>query len=281
MLNILFYFAFSSFRLGRVVGVAEHKHIYERAVYYDIVFNRDVSRDVAFMKAAFLKYANRDLQSVIDIACGPGYHARAFATQGLRAVGLDLRPEMVAYGQSLVGDNPNMSWISADMRNFKLDAPVDLALCMYDSIDALVTNADMIAHFQAVANNLTPKGLYIIECIHPRDCSPYHYGIHKYRGRRNGTAVEVHLGVNRPIFHPVTCVGEVEFEMRVRENGQVQTIRERSQERLYNAREIELLAGDSGALEVVDWLGDLDLNQPLDNSAQSVSMVAVLQKKAV
>jgi SAM-dependent methyltransferase len=252
--------------------VAEHKHIYERAVYYDIVFNRDVSRDVAFMKAAFLKYANRDLQSVIDIACGPGYHARAFATQGLRAVGLDLRPEMVAYGQSLVGDNPNMSWISADMRDFKLDAPVDLALCMYDSIDALVTNEDMIAHLQAVAKNLTPKGIYIIECIHPRDCSPYHYGIHKYRG---------HLGVNRPIFHPVTCVGDVEFEMLVRENGQLQTIRERSQERLYNAREIELLAGISGALEVVDWLGDLDLKQPLDNSTESVSMVAVLQKKAV
>lgn len=260
--------------------MAEHKQIYERAMYYDIVFNRDVSRDVAFMMGAFSKYTNRDLQSVLDIACGPAYHARAFAAQGIHAVGLDLRPEMLAYGQSLVGDNPHMHWLAADMRDFHLDFPVDLALCMYDSIDALLTNADLVAHFEAVAENLTPQGLYIIECIHPRDCSPYHYGIHKYRGRRNGTSVEVRLGVNRPLFHPVTCVGEVEFEMRVRQNGHMEIFRERSQERLYDAREIELLAEDSGMFEVVNWLGDLDLEQPLDNTDASVSMVAILQKKA-
>ncbi|MDA0708580.1 MAG: class I SAM-dependent methyltransferase [bacterium] len=259
--------------------MAEHKQIYERAIYYDIAFNRDVSRDVAFMAAAFKKYANRDLESVIDIACGPGYHARAFAAQGIRAVGLDLRPEMITYGESLAAGSTHLSWTSADMRDFNLDKPVDLALCMYDSIDCLLANQDMISHFRAVAKNLTASGLYIIECIHPRDCSPYHYGIHKYRGRRNGTSVDVRLGVNRPQFHPVTCIGEVEFEMRVRENGQIKTFRERSQERLYDARELELLAEDSGALEVVSWLGDLDLNQLLDNSDRSVSMVAVLQKK--
>lgn len=257
--------------------MAEHKEIYQRAVYYDIVFDRDVSREVAFMQAAIKKFAGHDLTSMIDIACGPGYHARACARKGLRAVGLDLRPEMLEFAKEKAPD-ANVEWFVGNMCDFQLSAPVDMAVCVYDSIDAMITDDLMIAHFRAIAANLTPKGLYLIECIHPRDCSPTHYGVHRHRGSRNGTLVECIIGINRPEFDPVTGVGEVEFLMRIHENGTVQAISEKSNERLNSPRDIGLLAEKSGALKVAGWFGDFDLKQPLDNSPKSQSMIALLQK---
>jgi len=59
--------------------VARHDELYQRAVYYDIVFDRDVRKGVDFVQAAFRHYAGGEPRSVLDLACGPGYHARAFA----------------------------------------------------------------------------------------------------------------------------------------------------------------------------------------------------------
>ena len=257
--------------------MAEHKEIYQRAKYYDTVFCRDVRRDIAFMQAAYQRYAGSELTSIIDIACGPGYHACAAARMGMRAFGMDLRPEMLEFAKQQAPDAP-VDWIVGDMCDFQLDKPVNMAGCFYDSIDAMLTDDMMVKHFRAVAANLTPKGLYVIECVHPRDCSTTHYGLHRHRGTRNDILVECFIGTNRPEFDPVTGIGEVEFQMSIFENGQEQRISEKSQERLYSPQVIKLLAEKSGAMKVVGWFGDFNLKQPLDNTPNSQGMIGLLQK---
>ena len=79
--------------------MAQHTTIYQQAIYYDMVFNRDVSRDVDFLQQAYRLHAGGELSAVLDVACGPGYHARACAQRGLHGAGLDLRPEMIAYAR--------------------------------------------------------------------------------------------------------------------------------------------------------------------------------------
>jgi hypothetical protein len=63
--------------------MAQHTTIYQQAIYYDMVFNRDVSRDVDFLQQAYRLHAGGELSAVLDVACGPGYHARACAQRGL------------------------------------------------------------------------------------------------------------------------------------------------------------------------------------------------------
>jgi len=54
--------------------MAEHLNLYQRARYYDIIFDRDVSREVEFIQRAFQRYAGRPGPgSVLDLACGPGW----------------------------------------------------------------------------------------------------------------------------------------------------------------------------------------------------------------
>ena len=65
-------------------------------------------------------------EHVLDIACGPGYHARTAARMGLRAIGMDLRPEMLDFAQKQAPDAP-VEWYVGNMCDFHLDEPVDMA----------------------------------------------------------------------------------------------------------------------------------------------------------
>lgn len=259
--------------------MAQYDQLYQQAIYYDIALRRDVEDDVDFMMAAYRRHTGARLNSVLDIACGPGYHARAFARRGLRATGLDLRPEMVRFARDqALAEGLQVTWLAADMRRFRLDRPVDMAICVFDGIDALLTNDDVIQHLRAVAANLTANGLYLLEQTHPRYSSFQNYGQFRYAGQDNGTGVEILWATNHPSFDPVTGVAQVEIEMRVSENGHLKVIRDSAQERLLMPQEMRLLAERSAVLRPVGWYGDFDLNQPLDNSPASSRMVTLLQK---
>ncbi|MEO8610011.1 MAG: class I SAM-dependent methyltransferase [Chloroflexota bacterium] len=260
--------------------MAEFNHVYQRAIYYDIVFNRDVSREVQFIRDMFRHYAGRELQSVLDIACGPGYHARAAAKMGLRAIGLDLRGEMLQYAADQAQtEGVSVDWLEADMRFVKLTQPVDAAIAMFDGIDALQSDDDLIAHFRCMADNLTPGGIYVLDISHPAD---YHYESYPrvvYHGERDGVEVDIYWATNRAQFDYPTGVAHVEIEMHINDHGQKTVIQDTADERLLCPGEIRLLAKLSGALEVVGWYGDVKLDQPLDHSLKTKRMICVMQKK--
>jgi hypothetical protein len=69
-------------------------------------------------------------------------------------------------------------------------------------------------------------------------------------------------------------------QMIVRNGKEIANISDTARERLYSPQEIRLLAEKSDALEIVAWYGEMDLEQPLDNSQGAQSMIAMLQKKA-
>jgi SAM-dependent methyltransferase len=260
--------------------MAQHDRLYQRAVYYDIALQRDISREAAFIPAVYQRHTGTPLHSALDIACGPGYHARALARQGLRAAGLDYSPGMIELAREYAAaDGVEVAWHVADMRSFRLDAPVDMAFCMFDGVDALLENDDFIRHFRAVAANLNPRGLYLVDCTHPRICSYQHYGDYTYTGERDGVRVEIHWATNDPQIDPVTGVAEVGVELHIHENGEHQIIRDVARERCLTGQELRLLAALSGVFEGVGWYGDADLNQPLDQSPHAQRMIAVFQKQ--
>ncbi len=259
--------------------MAEYNHVYQRATYYDIVFKRDVSPEIDFITNLYMECTGRSPSALLDLACGPGYHARTFAKRGGRAIGLDLRKEMTDFADEQArAEGVNVTWLAADMRYFQLEEPVDIILNMFDGIDCLNTNADLIAHFKAVAENLTPGGLYMVDVTHPADVSYGHYGEFTYSGERDGVSVEIVWATNKPYIHPLTGVSTTQIEMRINDHGKQIVIEDCSHERFLSAQEIHLLAELSGGLRVIDFYGDFNQNQPLDNSPNSRRMVGILQK---
>jgi SAM-dependent methyltransferase len=260
--------------------VAEFNEVYQRAIYYDIVFNRDVSDEVDFIREVFRHHAGRELRSVLDIACGPGYHARAFAKSGIRAVGLDLRGEMLKFAaDQAVSEGVAVEWLEADMRYMKLAEPVDAAISMFDGIDALQTDDDLLTHLLCIADNLTPGGIYMLDLSLPAD---YHYELYPhvaYHGVRDGVEVDIYWATNRPQFDYSTGVAHVEIEMHINDHGEKRMLRDTANERLLCAGELRLLAKLSGVLDVVGWYGDIKLSQPLDHTPMTKRMICVMQKR--
>ncbi|MGH6718421.1 MAG: class I SAM-dependent methyltransferase [Alphaproteobacteria bacterium] len=257
--------------------MAEFNELYARARYYDIALGRDVAREVAFVQAVFRRLAGRPLRSALEIACGPGYHTRALAGQGVRAIGLDLRPEMIAYAAARAGeDGVEATWIAADMRDFTLAQPVDVVLTMYDTLDCLLDQDDVIAHFRNVAANLAPDGLYLLEFTHPHDTGFAAYGSFRYEGERDGVKVVIDWATNGPTYHPLTLVADVEIAMTVTDRGVSHRFVDRAPERMFTAPEIAALARLSGALRLVASFGDFDLQRPLDHGPPPRRMILVL-----
>src|SRR5262245_11273807 len=255
--------------------MAEHRRLYGRADYYDIVFDGNVGPEIDFVLALYRGHAGRPLGSVLELACGPGYHARALAGRGVGAVGLDLSREMIVLAREKAGaDGVDVEWLVGDMREFTLGGPVDMAICTLDGIDCLLTDDEIVRHFRAVGANLVPGGLYMIELSHPRDCSAEHYGRFRYEGERNGCRVTIDWANIRPVPRSAERVVVAEVIMQVRENGGEETFVDQAFERFLMPDDIARLAQASDVLEVCGWYGDFDVDQPFDDSPSSRRMIA-------
>ncbi len=262
--------------------MARHDALYRRAIYYDIAMERDVDREVDFTLEAFRLHGGKNAESILEIGCGPGYHARTLARRGVSVSALDVSEAMIMLArEKSAEDGVSVRWIEADMTSFELDEPVDMAVCYFDGIDALLTERDLEDHFEAVASALKDGGLYLIDCTHPRDCSLSDYGRYSYMGERNGTHVEILWGTNRPRIDPVTGIAEVATRMIVSSNGQSETIDDVARERCFSAQELRLLAERNNRFRIAEWYGDFSLDQPLDNSDRSRRMIAIFRKNKI
>jgi len=192
---------------------------------------------------------------------------------------VDANPDMVEYARAqAAADQLDVTWMVADLRQFQLEAPVDMAICMFDRIENLLADDDIAQHLRMVEANLVPGGLYLIECTHPRDSYVQDYGHFHYTGSQDGVMAELRWAINNPSYDVVTGVAQVEVELRIVDQGQERVVRDLIQKRAFSAQELRLLTELSGAFQVVDWFGDFRLDQPLDNSSASRRMIAIVQK---
>ncbi|HVO43113.1 MAG TPA: class I SAM-dependent methyltransferase [Aggregatilineales bacterium] len=260
--------------------MADHKALYAQASYYDIVFDRDVSHELNFAFASYRELnGGKEPPSLIDIACGPGYHALLAAQRGLRSIGLDLREEMVRLGsEKATSLGVTVEWLAEDMRTFKLTPSVAIALNMFDSFDVLQTDEDVIAHFRAMHENILPGGIYLIDLSHPRDTAYGIYGDFTYTGQRDGIKVKIEWNVHEG-FDLVTGLSDVTTHLTaVHPDGRVERFESRANERMYLPRELNALVREAGGFKSIGWYGNFRKNQPLDFSSNAVRQIAIYQR---
>jgi SAM-dependent methyltransferase len=106
-----------------------------------------------------------EIHHIVDVACGTGVAAIKFAMAGYRVTGVDRSPQMLAQASRRVSKAglQGVALAEADMRDFALDEPADLVTCMYDSLNYLLEEADLLAAFRSAATALRDGGLYIFD----------------------------------------------------------------------------------------------------------------------
>jgi len=262
--------------------VSPHAGIYKNPRWYDIAFGfRNIKKECNFLAACVKKFSGRKLSSVVEMAAGPAAHSVQFGRQGFTVYALDKSQDMLGYArQKAKEEKSRVHFLKKDMRHFRLPEKVDLAISMMDSLTYLLTDDEILAHFKTTAANLKPKGLFVLELLHPRDFFTEKISFGPvWRVSKNGVKVTVNWGnfTDREV-NPLSQVVRMWADLTVEENGKKHRLRSVAPERMLTLSELKLLVRLSGVFKIAALLGDLNFNQPLDNSPRSSQMVAVLQK---
>ncbi|MDH4157090.1 MAG: class I SAM-dependent methyltransferase [candidate division Zixibacteria bacterium] len=248
---------------------------------YEVAFSfRDYGLAVDFLQEAARKAGLRHVRSMVELGCGPGQYCREFARRRVKSYGVDLSPEMVAYTRRKCAEEKlDCTTLEEDFRQFKLPHPVDLAVCMMATFGYLLSNDDILAHFDSVADNLVDQGIYIAELPHPRDVfdsSPdernFIWDIEK-----DGLKVHTEWGIDRT-FDPITEVDSETVKMTYEKDGRTETVAGPDHIRNVGYGLIRALIRLSNRFEIAAAYGDINVNQPFDNSKKAWRMILVLRK---
>jgi len=105
---------------------------------------------------------------VAELACGTGTLAIALAGKGYQVVGVDLSEAMLRVARDKAGRaGAAVTFLRQDIRRLRLDGPVDLATCFFDSMNYLLSYGDLVKTLCRVHRALAPGGLFVFDMNTP------------------------------------------------------------------------------------------------------------------
>ena len=98
--------------------------------------------------------------SIAELGCGTGTMTGLLVEEGLDVMGLDISSDMLAEARKKY---PDISFLEADMRDFKLPEKKDVIVSICDSINYILTTEDLVKTFSSVRENLNEGGIFIFD----------------------------------------------------------------------------------------------------------------------
>ncbi|MBQ4821845.1 class I SAM-dependent methyltransferase [Aquimarina sp. MMG016] len=131
------------------------------AVVYEAMYATfiDYLEEYNFYSKIINRYNKKNL---LEIGSGTGNLASYFVKKSFDYQGLDFSKEMIAIAKAKV---PNCKFIEGDMRNFKLEKPIQSIIMTGRTISYLVTNEDVKSTFLTVNKNLEKGGVFCFDFI--------------------------------------------------------------------------------------------------------------------
>lgn len=98
-------------------------------------------------------------RTVVELACGTGSILKQLRPD-FDVTGVDLSPAMLAIATKKV---PEARLVQADMTEVRLEQTFDVVLCLYDSINHLLTFARWEALFDRAREHLAERGIFVFD----------------------------------------------------------------------------------------------------------------------
>jgi len=155
------------------------------ALIYDQVMAHVDYKDWARYVQRIIQKWHPHAQRLLDISCGTGSLLFKLDLQKYRLFGFDLSFDMVkvARMKSQSFPMPIPIWQN-NMTSFRLREPIDVVLCLYDSINYLLDSALWIKLFSCVHDELSDQGIFIFDICTEKNSKRYFDNfIEKDRGK--------------------------------------------------------------------------------------------------
>ncbi len=238
-------------------------------VYDKLNAEIDYSAWADFVEACFDRFLASRPELVLDLACGTGSMALELDRRGYDMIGIDGSAEMLAEAFDRANGNPKILWLKQDMREFELYGTVGAVTCCLDSLNYLLSPADLKKTFSLVHNYLDPDGLFLFDMNTPYKFRNV-YGNNAYiledelvwdEGEATEERAAVYCGWQND-YHPDSRI--CDFDLSIFEElpgGSYRRSDEHQQERCYELDEIKSALSETG-MELIGVWSDWDFSQP-------------------
>ena len=183
-------------------------------------------------------------ERIVDLACGTGNVSFELARRGYRVTGVDVSPSMIETARRKLneanGELP-LDFHCQDLRSLSLPERFDLALCLFDSLNYLLSEEDLAAAFRGVREIVREGGLFIFDMNSE-------YALEAELFTQNNLFRDCRLHYNWiSHFNPRTRISEVEMYFEVKRNGAPPLrFKELHRERAYSLDQVLELLKSSG-----------------------------------
>jgi len=251
---------------------------YDWPRYYDLAWRSETRLEADFIQAAARKYCPFPVRRLLEPACGTGRLVTELAARGYRVTGFDLsRPALEYLRRRLARRGLRAPVFPADMADFRLQRPADLAYCTFDSFRHLLDEEAARRHLACGADSLRPGGIYILGFhLLPPDAAEE--CIERWTAQRGRTRVTVTLRVLATDRR--RRIERLRVSLRAQAGRKLVRLRDDFPLRMYTARQFRRLLARVPSLELGDvydfWY---ELNRPLRLDDELSDAVFVLRKR--
>ncbi len=135
--------------------------------FYDVLYaHRDEAEAELFVKTLLCELPVPTGARILDLACGKGRHARAFAKRNNKVVGIDLTERFIAEARKIAKkENLNLQCFVQDIRNFAFQEKFHLIFNGFTSFGYFENPKDNEMILAKVYQHLLPKGFFVLDYL--------------------------------------------------------------------------------------------------------------------
>lgn len=252
---------------------------YDQALYYDIVFDADTSREADFLQAAQKRYALTRGTRLLEPACGSGRLVAAMARRGYRVIGFDISDGILRFArQRLRDDGLTARLFHARMEHFHLPPNAfDLAHCLVSTFKYLLDESAARAHLKRMVRVLKPGGIYALG-LHLTDYTDPTASHERWVASRG----DIHVTCNIHGWPPDRRrrLERVRSRLTVRDHGRERRFETTWHFRTYNLRELKSLLRSVPAFEhLATYSFHCDINAPVPFDGNQLDTILILRRR--
>lgn len=134
------------------------------AAVYDL-FMSDTKYDdwVKYLHEIWEK-ENIEPKIIADLGCGTGNVTLRLAKEGYEMIGIDISEDMLSEARNkAIESDAEVLFLMQDMREFELYGTANCIISLFDSLNYITEEKELLDVFKLVNNYLHPKGLFIFD----------------------------------------------------------------------------------------------------------------------
>ena len=242
------------------------------ACFYDSLYeDKNYREECNFIKSIFERYAEKEINSILDLGCGTGSHALFFAGMGYEVTGVDFSEDMLKVAREKAArQGKNISFLQQDIRHLDLPQEFGAAVAMFAVMGYQTTNRDFEDALLSVNRHLDPGGLFIFDVWFGPAVLAQRPEDRIKTIERAGRKITRHASPSLDIINQT-----VEVNYTVRENASKKQLKETKEShvmRFFFFQELRYFL-EKNNFEILQICPFLDLNGRVDESCWNISVI--------